>query len=365
MNHSEAPLEISPAEYGLRGPRHRWETAEGLPPGRFDRLVQRSDELVQASHHFRQMVKHGATGVERAGATYPEVAAAVALEEDPEKLEKLKVTVLGQLPPVEVARRPDVDEAVLKTWKALFYDIDVKNGRNAIGWIAAHVIEPELDAGRSELAAKLKLVASTGSVGARAVLDVGLRAPVTAGEHLFQRRLRLHLKCDQALTMTEGPQYDFRFVRLHLNLKMQEHRLRVAEAKLAERCGAALRKHELAKIRLEADLERAKCRAAREARKAEEVTLIQEGERHARELIEVRLRRFELAEQQEAAARAAASPLARLRWSRGQQSQICPLPCPEPTPDTWINEPAEMRTCLTSGQGNNPAAHVQMTVVTI
>ncbi len=74
----------------------------------------------------------------------------------------------------------------------MFYD-DVRGCRNAVGWFAAHVIGPELAAGRSELAAKLKLVAAVGPVGAQAVLDVGSRVPVTAGEHLFQRKLRLHL----------------------------------------------------------------------------------------------------------------------------------------------------------------------------
>jgi hypothetical protein len=250
------------------------------------------------------------------------------------------VAALGDLPPAEIARRVGVEEAVVKIWESLFYD--VRDCRGAISWLVTHVINREIAAGRGELAAKLKMVVAVGPVGAQAILDGGSRVPVTAGEHLFQRKLKLHLKYDQAMGMTEGSDYHFRFVRLYTNLKMQEKRLKVEEAKLGERCNAALRKHELAQIRLEEALDRAKCRAAREARKAEELALRKEGERHARELAAARLRAFELAEEQEAATRTAASPLNHLTWTHGKHPELGPHDCPRPVTNTRLVEPAEM-----------------------
>jgi hypothetical protein len=121
----------------------------------------------------------------------------------------------------------------------------------------------------------------------------------------------------------------------------------------------------LAQIRLETELERAKCRSAREARKAEEATLVKDGEQYARELVAARLQRFELAEQKEAVARAAASPLARLTWNRPQQSQVSLLSRVKPTPDTRINVSAEINTSLTFWQGSDLAVHGQTAAVTV
>ena len=61
------------------------------------------------------------------------------------------------------------------------------------------------------------------------VLDADTRAPLSAGEQLFQRKLKLNLKFDRAMTMTEGPEHHFRFIRLHMDLRMEENRLKILE----------------------------------------------------------------------------------------------------------------------------------------
>ena len=73
-------------------------------------------------------------------------------------------------------------------------------------------------------------------------------------------------------------------------------------------------------------LERAKYpQTAKEVRKAEELALQQAGQRYACELEAARGRELDLAEQMEAKARAAASPLARLRWRKAEESPLEPL----------------------------------------
>lgn len=302
---------------GLQGPAHRWKTAEELPPCRFDPLVQCQDQYVQSAHHFQQLAKRGTAGTAYAAALYPQIAEALLLDQEKTKVDRMKIGVLGDLAWEEIARDVGADVEVVKTWSALFYDAG--GSREAIGWVADHIVQPELDAGNVELATKLRLVAAVGPVGARAALDLDSHVPVTAGGQLFRRKLQLSLRYDQALAMTEGPEYHFRFVKHYGNLKMQEARLQVAERKLTERCTAALRKHELAKIRLEIALEHEKGRSAvREVRKAETAALVQEGKQYEAALAAERLRAFDRAEQQAAAARAATSPLSKLRWESPQ-----------------------------------------------
>ncbi|MCY2994864.1 MAG: hypothetical protein NTY19_44435 [Planctomycetota bacterium] len=304
------------AERGVRGPRHRLCLAGELPYSPRDPRLRRYDEKVRAAHHFSTLVAEGSDGAKRARALYPLVAAAFALNEDAATVARLKICVLADLDEEETVCRTGVDIAVLRTWEALFFD--ARKCREAIGWVASHIIHPEVAAGNLDLAAKLKLVAALGQLGAVAILDADSRVSVSAGEQLFQKKLALHLKYDRAMTMTEGPKDHFRFIRLYSQLKMQEHRLKVQETKVAEKCNAALRKHELAQFRLEIERERQQVQAAREARKIEELSLVENGARFMREHIAAQEDALDLAELKEAEARAASSPLARLRWARGE-----------------------------------------------
>jgi hypothetical protein len=315
-------MDYAQAVCGLRGPRHRWELAGELPFNRWDPHMQSYDEHVRHAHHFRELVNHSPLGAKQAQALYPLIAAALALDEETAKVATLKICVFGDLDSAEIARRVGVDAAVVATWEALFYD--ARKSRDAFGWVVAHIINPELDAGNVDLATKLRLVAAVGPLGAIAILDAGSRAPLTAGEQLFRRKLNLYLKYDRALAMTEGPECHLRFVRHYCDLRMQENRLKILEKQVAEKCNEALRKHELAEIRAQVALEREKGRAAREARKAEELALRKEGQRYARELESARKKALDLAEREGAEARAAASPLARLCWTKAGGSVAKP-----------------------------------------
>jgi hypothetical protein len=278
----------------------------------------------------------------------------VALEGDAAKVADLKIAVFGDLAPAEIIRRVGIDATVLETWEALYYD--ARQSRGHIGWVRTYIVDAELAAGHVDLATKLQLVAALGSLGATTILDTGSRAPANEGERLFRKKLALDLKFERAMAMTGGPGHDFRFVRHYSNLKMQEQRLKIMEQKLAEKCNQALRKHELALFRAQADLERAKYRqAAKDARKAEELALRREGQQYACELEAARRHELDLAEQKEAEARAAASPLARLCWRKAEESPVEPLILavgPEEESGLAMEVPVTVpfRTCLRSSE---------------
>jgi hypothetical protein len=323
------PFDYAAAEKGLRGPRHRWDLAMRLPLNHWDRRMEQYDQRVRAAHRFLELVAHSPVGAKQAAAMFPHIAAAVAIEQDPTKVADLKIAVFGDLAPHDIARRTGVDAAALETWEALFYD--ARQSREHFAWVREHIVDAELAAGNVDLATKLQLVAALGPLGATTILDIGSRAPASEGERLFRRKLALHLKYDRAMAMTEGPKHHVAFLRYFSQLKLEESRLKLQEKRLAEKCNAALRRHEIAKIRAEQSLERAKARAAGEARKAEEAALRGEGEQYARELQAAHMRELELAEQREAEARAAASPLTRLRWGAGDAPSATPRASSVPT----------------------------------
>ena len=162
-----------------RGPRHRWELARDLPYWSWDPQMQGYEEPVRCGATSWNLARTAPNGVEQAQKQYPLLAAALKLDEDPAQAANLKIAVFGDMAPEEIVRRTGVDAAVLATWESLFYD--ARKSREAFGWVLVRVINPELAAGNVNLACKLKFVAAVGPAGAAAVLDLGSRAPLSAG----------------------------------------------------------------------------------------------------------------------------------------------------------------------------------------
>jgi hypothetical protein len=100
---------------------------------------------------------------------------------------------------------------------------------------------------------------------------------------------------------------------------IEKERLKLQKERLAERCRAALRRHEQAQAQLSIRLEREKARAAaRQRYQAEEESLLQAGKNYATEQSAQRQLAWEATERAAAAARRAASPLAQLRWKAAE-----------------------------------------------
>jgi hypothetical protein len=118
----ESAFDHAQAERGRRGPRCRWELAMELPFNHWDPQMQRYDEYIRDAHHFLELIAHSPVSAKQAEALYPQIVAAVTLDEDVAKVAELKIAVFGDLAPAEIVQRMGIDAAVLETWEALFYD---------------------------------------------------------------------------------------------------------------------------------------------------------------------------------------------------------------------------------------------------
>ena len=298
----------------LGGPAWRSKLVQQLPRRRSHRLVRASDEPVRRLHHCRQLCRNGKTGIEQAEALYPDIAAAERLHKS-DRTDSLKIAVLGGLESKEIARRFSLDEAVIEAWEQIYFD--VRGMREAVGWIHTHVIQAEQSAGRAELAARLKFVAAVGPVSARVTLDADTRVPLGEGQRLFDRRLKLHFKFDAAAEMrVDSDREKLRFMRMYLDLAMQEKRLDLQERKLTQRCREAIDKTRTDKMRLELAKQRAERKAAAEKRRETERQLIREAKAKQIEVDNAWRSAVQAAEAQAATARATASPLAQLKWNK-------------------------------------------------
>ncbi len=192
--------DIARDERSLHGPGWRCDLAEALIHRRLGPWQRRFGQEFIDLHHFRSLCAHSTVGEKQALALYPAIAAAEKLNADAVMAGHLKVAVLGELDPKEVARQFDIDEAVLRAWEMMYFD--ARDLRLARGWIDAHVIRPELAAGRADLAARLRMVSAVGAAAARAILQADTRLPSNEGQRLFERQLKLYLKFEAAIDMT-------------------------------------------------------------------------------------------------------------------------------------------------------------------
>jgi hypothetical protein len=161
----------------------------------------------------------------------------------------------------EVQQRLGVEIAVVEAWEQIFFD--VRDLRSATSWFAAHVIEPERAAGNLELVSELKLALGGGPVAARAILDCKGTLPLDEADRLFQQKLKLSMKFDQAVEMPLTTNQDsLKFLRLYMQLELETKRLELASQKLHQRCDAQRDRHELAKMRIELAAQRAAQQAA-------------------------------------------------------------------------------------------------------
>ena len=241
-------------------------------------------------------------GMAAARAKFPLVAQAEELEQDPARREAAMIMVMGDIAAEEMSDRLAIPRPTIELWEAL--NFDVRDLRRAVAWIAVEVIRPEQKAGRTQLAARLKLALMAGPEAARALVSSGESGLVEEADRLFQRDLKLAAKFEEAadLPLHSGPE-----TVAVLNLKVEQMRLGLAKAELAEKCAKVRERHELKVLRFkrqERDPPLAKRSAARRGAAAVE------GREAERELARERARADQLAR----AARAAQSPLAQLQW---------------------------------------------------
>jgi hypothetical protein len=330
--------EFARCQRGMLGPAWRCKAALEITNVSYLNLAQMWDPLTIAAAKYFALRSDGVEGLERAAAAYPKIDAAIALHDDVAKTDVIKLLVLAEVPVDAIAQRVGGDPEVVATWEGLFFE--VRGMGSATSWLSVHVVDQERQAGNTALAARMKLALVAGVEGANAVLAMDQGAPLDEAERLFQRKLKLNLKFDEAAAMPiDSERGRLTFIKLYVHLQTSERQLELAGKKLAARCAQARDRHELAKLRIDYAQERAvmnaheKHKKAQRRHEAQEVrnaaaTSAQELQHHARS-----------AEQKAAACRAAQSPLARLTWG-------IPKPNPVTIPAALLHD-IEMRAELT------------------
>lgn len=245
------------AHRGLLGPAWRMQLAQGFlgsqaprhPGGNADRW------LVDLCGYLG-MARDGDAGLRRARSRYTTIFEACELQEQPEIVSQLRVMVMGDMTLAEIQKRLGVAIAVVEAWEQIFFD--VRDLRSATTWLVTHVIEPERAAGNLELVSELKLALGGGLVAARAILDGNATLPMDEAERLFQQKLKLSMKFDQALEMPLKTNQDrMKYLKLYLQFELETKRLELASHKLQQQCATQRDRHELAKMRSELAAKRA------------------------------------------------------------------------------------------------------------
>ena len=294
----------------MSGPAWRCQFARELAASAA-RLLHRGDELVhRAAEYLRALQKDDAG--QRLCAKFATIDAAFQLQEQEAVVEKLKILILADCAPSVIAERLRLDGNVIELWEKLFFDVRPCLG--ALDWISSNVIEAETLRGNRRLAARLKAAIAGGQKFAIAILDADDKIPVEEGERLFRRKLLLDLKLDEAHSFPLANGADaLRIIKLSVELHHDEKRLELDTARFQYQCEEAAKAHKLAHEQLELSRRRLELRIAERDQR-----LQRRPERRAAASAPLHNRAQELSaiaqEKRDARARAAASPLAALRW---------------------------------------------------
>jgi hypothetical protein len=298
----------------LDGPDWRWRRAQRLArgsPALAVLLLQDTDAITRDAAGYILACDKGPKEKAKAERAFPMIAAAQALWDNAATNAQLRILVMGNCTVDSIAQSCAMSAEVIGIFEHLFFA--VRESREARTWIACHVTLPEILAGNYPLATRLKLAYACGPIMTEVIIDDDCRLPLEVGERLCQRERRMHLKLDQALSMPiGGPREANRFSKLCLEWDLGTQRLRLQEQKFHESCKEAERRHQAAEVRMEHQLKRdAEKQAARERQQR-----FKDDEKYYTEKIATERRDAERAEEQVRRQRAAASPLAALRFKR-------------------------------------------------
>ena len=263
-----SPEEFARLQRGMHGPAWRIITAtpSATRPGTPSAM---HDETLRHFIRYRRLAGEDSSGIERAAAAYPTIAAAERLNDDQERTAPLKLMILADMSYDEMLAHSGIDLVVLRTWELLRFD--ARGQQKATDWLAVKIINHERKMGDPRFASKMKLAIIAGPVAVRAMLDTDKGVQLDEADRLFQRKIALSEKLDVAVEMPiDSPENCLRYMKLHIDLMTAEKRIALAERKLTQRCAEAHQRYELAKLRLEQAAEHAAGEQKKGRRKAEE-----------------------------------------------------------------------------------------------
>jgi hypothetical protein len=294
-------------------------------------VVRLWDLLTIELAKFYALNATGPAGIAQAEENYPQIAAAFMLDGESDKTDIIKLMILADLTSDEIAKKVGIDAATVDVWEKLYFD--ARGLRDATSWLSAYVVEAERKAGNSALAARMKLAIAAGIDGVNAILALDEAAPVDEAERLFQRKLTLSLKFDDATSMAiDSDKNRMKFVKLYVELQQSEKRLKLAEQKLVARCATDRDRFELSKMRMEAAREQAAAKDAARRTKAERRRRMRADREAERTQLEKVQHYARLAEEKATACRIAESPLTQLTWGPAKPQPELPAAPPPPAP---------------------------------
>lgn len=248
----------------------------------------------------------------------------------------LKLMVLAGCSLTDICQRTGLDRITFEIWRRTFFDIEAR--RKFEGWISAHVIEPEIQAGNHRLAAKLQFAFGGGVHIAAAILRAETGFPKDEEETKQFMEIEMVLRLREALMVPfESESKKMQQVKLAIQWLVRQERMAVAKARAEARAAEEHRRLKVAEYRNE-------FRSAQEQKK-EQIRVDRMRERleianatdRMRELLMADLEQQRQRDQEEVLVLVSQSPLSKLRW----KSSKSPQPSTEPLILSMPPDPAE------------------------
>ena len=191
------------------------------------------------------------------------ISAAVVIDQDPARRNRLKTLVLAGMARPDMARLVGLEERAILAWESLFFD--VRDRLEALDWLVAKVIGPAEDAGDYETAARMRLALQGGPVVAEHMLTADTK--FSDEMKLLILKTQVGIKVKRALDIAlSTPKSAAQVVQFYSEMLIEEKKLDQAEAAEQRRHEFEMRKLDIeharaleAKARL--DLETAKLTA--------------------------------------------------------------------------------------------------------
>jgi len=225
----------------------RWRSAIDFVASGKARMPVEFDAATREAGDFLRRKSQGEQHAADARRKYPFIAMAEAAWSQSELRAALQTLVLGNVPPADICTLLQLEQSVLEVIENLHFD--VRPLLTATQWIVTRVISSEADAGRDDVAARLRMAYFGGPYAAKALIEAKLRLPTEPAQRLFDASTLLHAKFVQAIEMPLTPETSIEFIRLNAKILRDEQHLQLEREKLTFRMQRWVQRYELAQTR--------------------------------------------------------------------------------------------------------------------
>lgn len=233
----KADIDRQSMEHRFRGPKWRYLLAERYAGSKAGSIPDELDHLTKATTDYLRLCQLAGSGPDWAARKYPLIAAAFKFIQNEKVMERFKLSILGNLPLTEIAERLGVNEDVLATAEALFFDLT--GMRHAATWMVCHVFMPETKAGDPDLGARMKIAFHRGRAGARSVLDAHDDLPMEEAQRLMDQEILLHSKVQAALQFELTEENSLEYLKLFTSYDIARKKLEFEREKFQYECEVA------------------------------------------------------------------------------------------------------------------------------